>query len=417
MKKEEIQKKYNIKFEPVEIDEEGLPIENYKVSKIPCNEHLELYIDTEVHLSGDIGLKHKHVEQLNYINDELATGKVQCFKELLGICKDNKIEIAVGAITENSKLILKHFKDEEIINANFKYFEKLLNISIRTQVDTMEINKFFNLFYTNASNNFILTITNFQFENNQDEKIIINICQSFLFNLNKLFDLYLQPLYFNATIVEFDIITKISNLPKKVLNWNYVDYIYNIVEYFKIGEKADYLPYKFLSYYHVLEYFLDKSSYYSVTRKLKGYLLQPDFLTHMDKYINLSMNLFKEESNRNSDDSRKIGKVIEHFIKVEELHLVFNEKKFTDYFSKDTFILCDDKKIELPAITFDDKFVTSLTNRIYRIRNSIVHSNPDFDPKKAIPFLPTSENLSKLKLEINLIRELSVIIIHKSAID
>jgi hypothetical protein len=49
--------------------------------------------------------------------------------------------------------------------------------------------------------------------------------------------------------------------------------------------------------------------------------------------------------------------------------------------------------------------------RIYKLRCSIVHSNPDFDEKKAIPFVPSATNLQKLAHEITLIEEVAKMII------
>ena len=72
-------------------------------------------------------------------------------------------------------------------------------------------------------------------------------------------------------------------------------------------------------------------------------------------------------------------------------------------------ILDCNKPLKLTAINFDKdgNFYNELTQRIYAVRCPIVHSNPDFDESKAVPFNPTSNNIEKLKIETELMMEIA----------
>lgn len=71
------------------------------------------------------------------------------------------------------------------------------------------------------------------------------------------------------------------------------------------------------------------------------------------------------------------------------------------------------KPLKLPKVDFnsDSNFFGNLTKRIYSVRCSIVHSNPDFDETKAIPFVPTTKNMEILRMEIELVLQISRTII------
>ena len=75
-------------------------------------------------------------------------------------------------------------------------------------------------------------------------------------------------------------------------------------------------------------------------------------------------------------------------------------------------------EMKLVGIDFnnDNQFYDNLTSRIYTLRCSIVHSNPDFDAEKAIPFVAINENLAIVRREIVLIEEIAKMIILNSSL-
>ncbi len=204
-------------------------------------------------------------------------------------------------------------------------------------------------------------------------------------------------------------------LPVDPIRLLYKSYVPELIEYFHVAERVDYLPFKYICYFHVLEYFMDKSAYSVVSRKVKQLLLSPDFHLRSAEYISNAVNIIKLETERNTTDKIKIGRVIGEFAQCETLQKHLTGIGAQDHFNKDHTLSCA-KPLKLSAIKFDSEqaFVDSVARRVYAMRCSIVHSNPDFDESKAVPFLPTPKNIEFLRVEIELIKELSRTIICNS---
>ncbi|MGE8676668.1 MAG: hypothetical protein ACN6PB_26775 [Achromobacter kerstersii] len=204
-------------------------------------------------------------------------------------------------------------------------------------------------------------------------------------------------------------------LPTEPVRLLFKPYVPELIEYFHVAERVDYLPFKYICYFHVLEYFMDKSAYSVVSRKVKQILLSPDFHLRSAEYISNAVNIIKIETERNTTDKIKIGRVIGEFAQRDAVQKHLTAIEVQDHFNKDHTLNCA-KPLKLSAIKFDSdqSFVDSMARRIYAMRCSIVHSNPDFDESKAVPFIPSPKNIEFLRVEIELIKELSRTIICNS---
>lgn len=245
-------------------------------------------------------------------------------------------------------------------------------------------------------------------------KLILN---SILFDIEHNFNLSYETVNINS--IQRKVRRKPKpryEIPSSTLELSYKKYIPELIDYFHTGEKVDYLPFKFVCYFHIIEYFQDKSAFFIVREKLKQIMQKPDFSLNINNYASQALNLIKLESEKHQTDKIKIQRVFKQFIDIVELREFLEDVDLFDYFSKDCTMEFS-KPLILPALDFSSeiKFIETLTNRIYSIRCSIVHSNPDFDDKKAVPFLATFDNLDKLRNEIELIMEVAKTIILKSA--
>lgn len=206
-------------------------------------------------------------------------------------------------------------------------------------------------------------------------------------------------------------------IPLTPINLIYKKYIPELIEYFHMAEKVDHLPFKYICYFHVLEYFMDKSAYSFVSKKIKQILLSPDFHIKSSEYISNAVNIIKNETERNTTDKIKIGRVISEYTQVEAIQKHLSTMQVLDHFQTEHSLVFS-KPLKIHAIKFDtdQNFFDSVARRIYAIRCSIVHSNPDFDESKAVPFIPTLKNLDFLRTEIELIKEIARTIISNSAV-
>lgn len=238
---------------------------------------------------------------------------------------------------------------------------------------------------------------------------IRNIVNSILFDVEYSYGFILETVSIAA--LGRRLITKKQNnqeLPNEKINLVYKKYIPELIQYFHLAEKVDYLPFKFICYYHILEYFSDKSAYQVVSNEVKKLLLKPDFHLKTDLYVNLAINIFKKENDKYTGDKVKVERVLRQYIDREDLKDSVLQSELIDYFNKEVIMDCI-KPLKLPGINFDQdgNFFSELTKRIYSLRCSIVHSNPDFDETKAVPFSPTQENLDKLRIEIEMISQIA----------
>ncbi|MBU72841.1 hypothetical protein [Spongiibacter sp.] len=197
-------------------------------------------------------------------------------------------------------------------------------------------------------------------------------------------------------------------LPEAPVQLIYKEYIPELIEYFHIAQKVDYLPFKYICYFHVVEYFMDKAAYALVSRKIKNLMSNPDFHIKSNEYISQAINIFKKENEKYTTDKIKIGRVLREYVEKDSILGHIENLELTGHFTKEYNLQCA-KTLNICAITIDNDnaFYDTLTKRIYALRCSIVHSNPDFDESKAVPFISTPENMNFLRDEIELLREIS----------
>ncbi|GMQ63523.1 hypothetical protein [Vallitalea maricola] len=244
------------------------------------------------------------------------------------------------------------------------------------------------------------------------------ITDSVLFDISSNFRIHFEPIslddYYTRPIGGM---ARRHELPNNSIEFSYKDYIPELIGYYRNAEKVNYIPFRYLCYYSIIEYFLDKSAYYQVSSGIRKMLLKPDFHLRIDHYVNKAVKLVKKENEKHLTDKIKLKRVFNQYIDREELAENLDEINRLSYFTEDRILKCN-SDMRLIGINFenDNAFYDNLTTRIYRLRCSIVHSNPDFDEDKAIPFLATNENLALVRKEILLIEMIAKIIIINSAI-
>lgn len=205
-------------------------------------------------------------------------------------------------------------------------------------------------------------------------------------------------------------------LPTEPLSLIFKEYSPELLQYYRLAKRTDYLPFQFLCYFHILEFFADRSAFRAVTEGVKRMLAKHDFHAKSEKYVRECVQILRKESDKHASDKIKIQRVISQFVSLEEVKGALDELDVLDHFEHECVLDCA-KPLKLTAVSFDadSQFLQSLTARVYALRCSIVHSNPDFDESKAIPFVASPENLEKLRTEILIVSEVARQIIAGSA--
>ncbi|EJG03394.1 hypothetical protein [Flavobacterium sp. F52] len=419
--KREEEKREEFKGEMIKFAKEFPKLEiEKKEDKIPFDDeiyHSLFFLVNKVPGVGDLELYVRNMEHLENLKKILATDFL-LFDDFLGIRKEKDIEIYLNPITIPYSLsVVKEGESKTIFDVKLNYLKNELDIKIQLNPQETFIPilcKQIRGFRLPRARSFVLTIKNLSKTSSEglmsDVRSIIN---SVLFDIEYTYSTSFETVNIQSFIRRNIRRKKIRNeVPTTPINLIHKNYIPELIEYYHIGEKVDFLPFKYICYYHIIEYFSDKSAYYVVSEKLKSLLLKPDFHQNTNKYVAQAINFFKKENDRYTSDKIKIDRVLNQFIDREELkeHLIENET--ISHFEKECILECN-KELTLPKIDFsqDANFYTNLTKRVYSLRCSIVHSNPDFDDTKAIPFITTPKNMDNLRIEIDMIREIARMII------
>lgn len=377
----------------------------YQVTGLNGNKNLQLFFEDEAGL-----------ERLT----SLLRNNLFVFNDFLGIKYENTIEILLMPISFRSLMRNIEYGDDEnykVIDIHLNYYKNELDISLEVGETNKVLPKFTEFIrggYRYRRRPTVLKIDNYLKPTADGiENDTRNIVNSVLFDIEYNYEIALETINIESLRRRaFKSRRKQNELPKERISLIYKKYIPELIQYFHIAEKVDYIPFKYICYYHIIEYFSDKSAYFKVAEEIKIMMLKPDFHIKTDEYVINAINLFKKESDKNTGDKIKIERVLRQYINREDLKEAFIDKDLFDNFSKEIVFDCN-KPLKLPAINFDQdgNFYGDLTKRIYSVRCSIVHSNPEFDESKAVPFKPTPNNIELLRTESELIMEIARIII------
>lgn len=221
------------------------------------------------------------------------------------------------------------------------------------------------------------------------------------FEFEKLSDSFTFSVGYNLSIPIIDFTSKYKEIVPTRLDYNDIQapqrtYDKNLLQYYQQALSSDNSTIKFLSYYNCLEYFFRKVADEKIRTDIKLKILNPSFNINDEKSVDKIINCFDEyESQDNEKDHLKL--VLNKFIDKKEL---LNDLKNC---GND----CDkilNKKVNFAnadQVNDGKNFNNHLANRIYDIRNALVHSKEGLS-NSFIPFKKSHER--ELKDELIVIR-------------
>lgn len=351
--------------------------------------------------------------------DKIIDSKPSLFKDFLGGKVGGNVEVVLSRVIQfPSQLGLRIHSQS--IKVNIGYKSKILDVEIiigylhKTEIGFLA-DKMVGI--RSKRNGAIAKIsgltTRDPVELETDTKLVL---RSILFDIECTYGIVLETANLeNLKATTIFTPERKSKLPKDPVSLLYKTYTPELIEYFHTGERVDHLPFKFICYFHIIEYFMDKSAHSVVAKKIKQIIMSPDFHAKSSEYISEAIKVFKTETEKFMTDKIKIGRVFAEYLNKEDIQRFVESGALQEHFKKD-HTLKFSKDLKINGIKFDSEqsFCESLTKRIYSIRCSIVHSNPDFDESKAVPFSPTPANIDFLRREIELMKEVARTIIVNS---
>lgn len=184
------------------------------------------------------------------------------------------------------------------------------------------------------------------------------------------------------------------NAPRRIYNEN-------LLYYYQQALSTQNPVLQYLSFYQIIEYFYYDVSNEDLVKEVKDTITNPDFSYKKLESIEKVIIKVKDWKFREKQATRL---VLEKFLKLDEL------KNNLISYDKDYYKLIKSKGVKFAAaqkITESDKGidVSSLSNRIYKVRNSLIHSKEGsliFTEKERGVYIPFTEHEEELRREIPL---------------
>ncbi|MDO4277348.1 MAG: hypothetical protein Q4C69_00850 [Lachnoclostridium edouardi] len=192
-------------------------------------------------------------------------------------------------------------------------------------------------------------------------------------------------------------------------------YTNDVVDYYKQALASNDPYIKFISFYHVMEYFFDEVFKRKLVTDLKDKITHPDFsYKNEDKIYDIA--LFVKNRLRMNDETgqgnelESLKYVLSEYISIDDLKVRIDaiDLNALQYYKNNKVLFCN-----APVINWSDTqgVFNQLARRIYFTRNSLVHSKSGKNKERYRPY----QDEKQLQLEIPLVKAVAELIIINSS--
>lgn len=192
-------------------------------------------------------------------------------------------------------------------------------------------------------------------------------------------------------------------------------YSEDVVDYYKQALASNDPYIKFISFYHVMEYFYDEVFKQKLVTDLKNKITHPDFsYKNEDKIYEIA--LFVKNRLRMNDETgqgnelESLKYVLNEYVSIDELKTRISVISINalNYYQTNKVAFCN-----APIISWSDSqgVFTQIAKRIYFTRNSLVHSKSGKNKERYRPY----QDEKQLQLEIPLVKAVAEAIIINSS--
>lgn len=193
------------------------------------------------------------------------------------------------------------------------------------------------------------------------------------------------------------------------------EYSEDVVDYYKQALASNDPYIKYISFYHVMEYFYDEVFKRKMVTDLKNKITHPDFsykdddkIFEIAKFVKNRLRMNDETGQGNELESLKY--VLKEYISIDNLKTRINtiDSNALNYYQNNKVSFCN-----APIIGWADSqgVFTQMAKRIYFTRNSLVHSKSGKNKERYRPY----QDEKQLQLEIPLVKAVAEAIIINSS--
>lgn len=183
-------------------------------------------------------------------------------------------------------------------------------------------------------------------------------------------------------------------------------YIADLVHHYRLGVSSESPMLEYLSYYHIAEHWFENVYHDDLVRRVQGLLTDPGFscrrkndVRGLIKDVTRAVQIRDEELVMSSEQSA-LQLTLERYVDVEHLRndIEKYDPTLIDYYAQKKARFADADLVDFSQ-SDASKTIKSLTKRVYKTRNALVHSK-EGGKEKFTPFVDDHD----LSMEIPLIR-------------
>lgn len=199
------------------------------------------------------------------------------------------------------------------------------------------------------------------------------VINSYLFNLAYKKDVYVV---LNSSLKDYS--NRYKDFRRENNELDVPRRVYNetLTKYYIYASSTMVVSTKYLTYYNVLEYFFVDVYEEDICKRLQSIITSPDFvyknIQHYKKILKEIPKTYKKNNSIDELDALKL--TLKKFVNIDEIKQFVNSKEYK--FDEEN-ILSKSKKDILNLDETEEQIISTIANRIYFIRNAIVHSKND----------------------------------------
>lgn len=398
---EEFIEKLKIMFRSIEVEElEGEYLISYESKKFNLN---KLYLKEIIQRYSNLDrIDETTISNFNYYETRVDEINPLFRGELFAIADDhNKINYEIGAISDEYIIFLL---DKVIDENNIRYVRRHISMNF-FKMRIKEIDEFMDVLRLYLRR---ITTIRIMSDNNLNINKFKERTDALLFNIALNTGKSIIPVkYFDDVFDNTRLFNRRSSLQQ--MESPQRKYISDLVYYYQLGISTHDPSQKFISFYHVIEYFFNKVYSDSLVESVRNDITSPKFSVKRDADINRLIKDIKKkikidsETNNIKSEYEALRLTLKKYIDIDKLkyEIVKNDETYIDYYINTVVPFSQGNKVNFQESDVD-KIFNSIANRIYKTRNAVIHSKLN-EKSRYIPFRHEAE-LSK---EIPLIKSIA----------
>lgn len=216
------------------------------------------------------------------------------------------------------------------------------------------------------------------------------LCNSFLFQMGFNLNYAVVEIRFLDEFLRTNRLLRLRRASLEEMEVPKREYIPDLIYHYQMALSAEGPMLQFLSYYHVMEHFFEKIYNEEIVKVIGKEITSPQFSAKREKDINKLIKLISKKIKDKGDsysfnEQEALLLTLSKYINIDELRDKLNEYdvKLVPYYRDNVVQFSKGEKVDLNQS--EEKTFSKLAARIYKTRNSIVHSK-DGEKAKFIPF-------------------------------